>query len=63
MFVVFYVVRVVHKFDFRIVTNDTPYKLDQWKEGRAWIQTHVSERTCLFPPDHCREREETLTKL
>jgi hypothetical protein len=31
--VVFYVVRAVHKFDFRLVIKETTENGDQWKEG------------------------------
>jgi len=37
--------------------------VDQWKEAPAVTETRVSDRFRMFHPDHCRERQETLTKL
>jgi len=43
--VVFRVVRVVHKFDFRLVTDETP---NRWRPG--WRQVSQWERrTCFWP--------------
>lgn len=47
--VVFCVVRAVLKFDLRLVTNNTPNKWRQWKEGHAVIETHVFDRIYVFP--------------
>jgi len=46
---VFYVVRTVHKFDFRVVINETPNK---WPlERGSCSDTHVVDRTSIcFPP-------------
>ena len=52
-YVVFCVVRTVHKFDFRLVTNETT---DKWRQckGHAVIKTRVFGRIYMFSSD-CRE--------
>jgi len=47
--VVFCVFRAVHKFDFRLVVNETPNK---WRpvEGRAVIDTRDLDTIHMFSP-------------
>jgi hypothetical protein len=49
-FVVFSVVRVVHKFDFRLVINEIPNNGDQWNECHAVSEIHVFGRIYTFFP-------------
>ena len=48
--VVFYVVRAVLKFDFRLVIKKNLSNSDQKKEDRAVIQTNVFDRIFKFLP-------------
>jgi hypothetical protein len=52
IFVVFCVFRVAHKFEFKLITNETPSK---WRpvEGRLCSETHVFDSICVLSVD-CR---------
>jgi hypothetical protein len=44
----FCVVTTAHKFDFRLVINETPKNGDRWKGTHAVTETHVVDRICIF---------------
>jgi hypothetical protein len=44
------VVRAVHKFDFRLVINETSNKRRPMEEGHAVIVSRVFDRICMFSP-------------
>jgi hypothetical protein len=46
--VAFYVVRSVHKFDFRLIINEK-------KLRHTVTETHVFDRICMFSPGGCHE--------
>jgi hypothetical protein len=46
---VFCEVRAVHKFDSRLVMNETSNEGGQRKEGHAVTETDVYDRICVFP--------------
>jgi hypothetical protein len=47
--VLFCVVKVVHKFDFRLVINEPPKNDDRWKD-HAVIQTRIFDMIYMFSP-------------
>ena len=51
---VFCVDRDVHKFDFRLLTNETYTNGDEWK-GHRVIGTEAFDRLYMFSPDLRRE--------
>jgi hypothetical protein len=65
--VVFRVVRVVHKFEFRLVTNETP---NRWRQMETGVkadfsvrETHVFDRVCMFYHGRCRGCQGILPRL
>ena len=48
--VIFFVVRAVQKFDYRLVINETPDKLCQYREVRAVLVTHILTGSVDFAP-------------
>ena len=59
IFVVFCVVRTVHKCDFKLVINETPSKrltvFVLKKLRHAAIKIHVFDRISMFALGRCRE--------
>jgi hypothetical protein len=47
--VAFFVVRSMHKFDFRLLVNEA--NDGQWYESHAVIKVHISDRLGYFPQD------------
>jgi len=47
----FHVVRDIHKFVLRPVTEETPNKCDQWNESHAVTQPDVFDKVCKFSPN------------
>jgi hypothetical protein len=38
----------MHKFDFRLVVNETPNKWRPGKKSHAVTEAHVFDRVCMF---------------
>ena len=56
--VVLYVVRIVHKFYFRPVVNETTNKCRPvfvLKNTSGSREIHVFDKVCMFSPDHHRQ--------
>ena len=50
--VVSYVIRAVHRFEFRLVLHERPNKWRPVEKGHAMIETRVFDRIYTFAPDH-----------